>query len=397
MSNDVTQVTKKERLATAGLIALAAGNFAHGGANMSVGGLLNEIAADLDISIGVAGQLSAAFQVTAAVLAPIVAILAVRVHRRTLLSFALVVVVLAQGMAALAPGLAVLFAARMLGGVGTASYVPTAIGTSALLVPAERAGAAVVATTLGFNLAAIMGVPFGVWLGGLFGWRWTFFVFGLIGLVALVGVRMAVPARLPFAQLNAGAIREVLRSPRIRGLLIVSLIQATAQGSFYVYIAPQLREALGAGPAMIGTLLGWIGVTGLVASLLGMRFIDRVGALRLVQGALVACLFAMLLWPLVHSSLALALLVLAAWGAGSMLMFTGVQVHLVRIDPRLSALSVPCNTTMNFAGGSAGAILGGVAVTWVGIGAISWLAFALFVPALVLLTGALRSRRVSKP
>lgn len=362
----------RKRFLGAGLIALAAGNFAHGSANMSVVGLLNEIAADFQVSVGVAGQLGAAFQLSAAILAPVIAMLAVRWDRRTLLSAALVIVVLAQGAAALAPGFGALFAARMLGGAGTASYVPTSIATSALLVPPHRAGAAVVTTTLGFNLAGIIGVPFGVWLGGLFGWRWTLAFFGAMAVVALIGVRMTVPAKLPHAQLNASDIKRVLADRPIRAVLLFSFSQAAAQAIFYIYIAPLLREAVGAGPSTIALLMGWSGVMGLAGTLLGMRFIDRVGALSVVKLSLAACVAAMVLWPFARGSMPLIMVAMGLWGVGGVLSFSSVQAHLVRSARELAPLAIPCNTTMNFVGGTVGAVIGGVVVTWFGVPALSW-------------------------
>jgi predicted MFS family arabinose efflux permease len=173
----------------------------------------------------------------------------------------------------------------------------------------------------------------------------------------------------------------VWRSRAIRAVLGFSLIQATAQAIFIVYIAPQLQAALGAGPSHIALLLAWTGAVGFIGTFIGMRFIDRVGALRMGRVSLACCSVSMLLWPLAHW-LPVALFALALWGISSGLVFTTVQAHLVKMDMRLAPLSVPFNTTMNFAGGTAGAVLGGVLVSYVGSAALSWGALALFAIAI---------------
>ena len=71
------------------VFALAVGNFVTASSAFVVVGLLNEIAADLHVSVAVAGLLAAGFAGTSAVLAPVVGILGSRIARRTLLVGAL--------------------------------------------------------------------------------------------------------------------------------------------------------------------------------------------------------------------------------------------------------------------------------------------------------------------
>ena len=67
---------------TSRLIALIAGNFFVATSFMSVGGLLNEIAASLHISIEKAGLLIAAFGISAAICAPVLATVGSHIDRR---------------------------------------------------------------------------------------------------------------------------------------------------------------------------------------------------------------------------------------------------------------------------------------------------------------------------
>ena len=67
------------------VFALAVGNFVTASSAFVLVGLLNEIAADLHVSVAVAGLLAAGFAGTSAVLAPVVGILGSRIARRTLL------------------------------------------------------------------------------------------------------------------------------------------------------------------------------------------------------------------------------------------------------------------------------------------------------------------------
>ena len=73
------------------LLVLIAANFFVATSFMSVGGLLNEIAADLRIPIEQAGLLIAAFGITAAICAPTLATVGSHIDRRRLLAATMVI------------------------------------------------------------------------------------------------------------------------------------------------------------------------------------------------------------------------------------------------------------------------------------------------------------------
>ena len=78
------------------LFFLIAGNFFVATSFMSVGGLLNEIAASLQVSIEKAALLIAAFGVSAAICAPTLATLGSRIDRRKLLTGSMAVCAIAN-------------------------------------------------------------------------------------------------------------------------------------------------------------------------------------------------------------------------------------------------------------------------------------------------------------
>jgi predicted MFS family arabinose efflux permease len=100
------------------LTVLATGNFLVATSFMSVGGLLNEIAADLSLSIQSAGLLIAAFGISAAICAPTLATLGSRIDRRKLLTVSMAVCAVANLCAAMSHSYGQLMLARVLAAVG---------------------------------------------------------------------------------------------------------------------------------------------------------------------------------------------------------------------------------------------------------------------------------------
>jgi predicted MFS family arabinose efflux permease len=376
------------------LVAIAAGNFAHGSATMGVIGLLNEIADDLAVSIASAGQITTGMQLTAALGAPLVALFGGSLARRTVLVSALGLVAGCQFVAALAPAYVVLLAARTLAGLGTAAYAPTAAAAAAHMVEPERRGAALAAVFIGFSLASIAGVPLGVFLGGVFGWRWAMAGFGVLALLALVLVAASVPAKLERgASLEAGAWKAVFENRALVALIACNLLQATAQMTFYSYIAPLLRAGLNVGPGAMSLLLAWLGFWGLLGAIAAMRLIDRLSPPRVLAVATAGMLVSTFGWSGAAGSIALVLVLLAVFSAASVLMFTSTQAQVLHLDPRVANVALAMLASTNFGGGFLGPAIGGVVIATLGLGIVPWTAGALFAAGGLALVWAMRLAR----
>ncbi|KAK1857377.1 hypothetical protein I4F81_012936 [Pyropia yezoensis] len=98
----------------------------------------------------------------------------------------------------------------------------------------------------GLTVALVTGVPLGTLIGQNFGWRATFLVVSLLGLIAFIGSALLVPKNLK--QSAPAKLREqlqVLMEPR---LLLVYLITALGYGgtfTAFTYLAPILEQVSG--------------------------------------------------------------------------------------------------------------------------------------------------------
>ena len=376
------------------LVAIASGNFAHGSATMGVIGLLNEIAADLDVSIATAGQITTGMQLSAAIGAPLVAFFGGNLARRTVLMLALLITAGCQFAAALAPVYALLLVARTLSGFGAAAYAPTAAATAAQLVEPEQRGRALAAVFMGFALASILGVPIGVWMGGLFGWRIAMAGFSVLALLALLWVAALVPGKLARgAGLERGAWAVVLKNRAIVAMIGFNLLHGSAQMLVFTYIAPLLRVALDAGPGTISLVLGWIGLWSLIGSILAMQLTDRLGPARMLGLGVAGMIAATAGWTAASGSLPLMLLLLAVWGVSSMVVFIGVQAQIVHLDPRVAGVALALLLSTNFWGGVIGPALGGILIASFGLSLLPWAGAAMYACGALVLAVALRLAR----
>lgn len=67
---------------------------------------------------------------------------------------------------------------------------------AAALVPENKRASAIAFMFTGLTVATITGVPIGTFIGQQFGWRASFMVIVVIGIVALVANSMLIPSNL---------------------------------------------------------------------------------------------------------------------------------------------------------------------------------------------------------
>ena len=367
------------------VLALAVGNFVTACSGMVVVGLLNEIAADLNVSVAVAGLLAAGFAGTSAVVAPIAGILGSRVSRRVVLVAALSLNALSSLASAFVPSFIALFGLRMLVGGTLGTYIPASVSTAGMLARPEQRGRAIFFIAMGASTAQILGVPLGVWFGGITSWRTTLLIFGVIGTAVSVLVWRIIPANLQSAPFSLHNWREMRRNRAILLMLLVTGLQAGGGMLTLSYLAPLLRHNLNATPDTISGLMSIFGLFGFIGSFVGMRIMDRIGARRIGIIALSMVGLNFLIWPMASGSFALTALAMGLWGAGFMMIGSSQQTRMVAISPKLAPVSVAFNTSCVFGGSALGTSIGSATMTAFGITAITWASLGLVLVALALL------------
>lgn len=229
-----------------------------------------------------------------AVGAPLLTALTGKMPRKTLLIGLMALFTVGNLVAWQAPGYATLVFARVITGLahGTFFSVGTLIATG--LVAREKAASAIATMFSGLTVAFVTGVPLGTLIGQHFGWRATFLVVSVFGLIALFGALAFVPrhtAHTPPAPLLRQA--RVLLQPRL--LLVYAMTAVGYGGSLiaFTFLAPILQEISGFSAGMVGAMLLAYGASVAVGNLWGGRLADRKGpisALLLIFSLLAAVL-----------------------------------------------------------------------------------------------------------
>jgi predicted MFS family arabinose efflux permease len=362
------------------LWALLFGNFVIGTGVMLVPGMLNLMAADLQVSVPTAGTLVSVAALVICIGAPTLATFTATWDRSTLLTLSLVIYAAGHAACALMPNFTALLPVRAAIMMGAALFTPQAAATLGLMLPPQRRGAAITFIFLGWSVASVAGLPLAAWLGAQLGWRGSFGLFAVIAALSALAVWRVIPSGLQGTPLNTVAWLQVAQHPTLKLILLVTLLSASGQFTVWAYIAPYTQWLLQPSATVFSLLLLWLGAFGVIGNVVATRTIALRGPGMNVHVANALMLVGMSLLMPLGSMVWGYLLCAALWGLGVFSANSSQQARLAAASPELAGASIALNTSMIYLGQAAGTTMGGSMIASMGfqflpaIGAILLLA-----------------------
>src|SRR5205823_5886716 len=150
--------------------------------------VLPHVAEDFSISIATAASFAAVFAFTFAIIQPVLGAMADLFGKARLMIVCLVLLGLANVLGALSTSFPLLFATRILAGIGSGGVFPIALGLTSDLVGPEKRQVAIGRTLAGAMTGNLLGASASGIIGDFLGWRGVLAVLGLLVVVASVAV-----------------------------------------------------------------------------------------------------------------------------------------------------------------------------------------------------------------
>ena len=389
-------VEKKSYSLFLAIFALALGGFCIGTTEFVAMGLIQEIAADLNISVPAAGHFISAYALGVTIGAPVIAILGARMPRKILLIGLMLFYGIANGLTALAHSTETIMLSRFIAGLPHGAYFGVGALVAAELAGPSRRASAVAQMMLGLTLATVVGVPLATWLGQQFGWRTGFEFSALIAFLTVAVVILYIPKIQVQATASIKTELAGLKNVQMWLTLGVGAIGFGGMFSVYSYVSPILTEYTGANIEVVPVALAIWGagmvIGGLVAGWLADRYLNKTIVGILVSSALAFVLTSFMLSDLYTAFLALFLIGLTVMGLGGTL-----QTRLMDVAGEAQAVAASLNHSAFNLANALGAFLGG----WVlshGMGWLApvWVGFVLSLGGLIILLFAFAVEKKQK-
>ncbi|WDF37608.1 MFS transporter [Streptomyces sp. T12] len=345
------------------LLALAVGAFGIGTTEFVMMGLLPEVANDLHISIPTAGHLVSAYALGVVIGAPLLAAVAARMPRRTVLIGLMALFVAGNALSAFAPDYHWLVAARFLSGLPHGAFFGVGAVVATNMVAPERKARSVSLMFLGLTVANVAGVPVATLMGQHLGWRATFLGVSTIGLAAMASLALLIPRAETDAAQPVGLRGELaaLRSLPVWLALGTTVAGFGALFAAYSYVTPMLTDSAGYADASVTLLLALFGVGATIGNLLGGRLADH-SMRKTLFGGLLSLAAVLALFPLLMSTAWSAALAVTLLGMAAFV--TGSPLNLMVMEKASSAPSLASSANQaafNLAN-AGGAWIGGLAL-----------------------------------
>ncbi|WP_227272377.1 MFS transporter [Roseobacter weihaiensis] len=381
------------------ILALAA--FVVGTQSYVFSGLLADLADDLGVSVGTAGQLLTAFAVTSAFAAPLVVSALSSFERKKVLMVSLAGVGIVNLATAILPVFEAFMVARIVVAIVSAAVMPMAGAIGASLVAPARQGQALGIILAGLTVAFIAGVPLGTVVGGAFGWRATFVFAAAVAFAVIPAIAFAIPTTPPEKQAPK-ADWSVLRRPVVQlGLFLIGMSFIAAY-PVIAFIGPIITELTGFEGAGIGAMQTAIGIGSILGLIVGGFLADKRDFLPNMRVMYLGLAFALVLWTAAFAfgtagsiaTIAATALIIVATSAALIAPSPAIEKALVQADPAQSSLTLAMNTSVIYLGQGIGAALGGFVVGSFGFAALGVVGGAIALVAFIvaLLAGSSRDQ-----
>lgn len=345
-------------------------------------GLLTDIAAGLRITEGTAGLMVTVPGILAALAGPALIVASGRLDRRAVMIALTAMLVVSNAMAAMAPNLVTLLAARLLLGLCIGGFWTFAPGAATQLVPPASQARAMSLVLMGVSVATVLGVPLSAFIGNLAGWRAAFAANGLLAAVVLAAQFWLLPAMPPTRAIKARDLLTPLTRRLAQVGLLMTLLLIAGHFAAYTYLRPLLEQVFGLPPRLVSALLLVYGAAGFVGTFLGGSLAARsVRATAVLTSLLIAS--ALLLSTMIGGGIVGAAAVVVLWGIAFGLVPVAVTTWMLNAVPDMPEAGQALLVSAFQVAIATGSLLGGVVVDGYGISNTMLLASVLAAAAAV--------------
>lgn len=252
--------------------------------------VLPHIADDFGVGIARAASFAAVFAFTFAIVQPLIGAAADLFGKARLMIGCLMLLGVANILGAVATSFSLLFATRILAGIGAGGVFPVSLGLTSDLVGPERRQVAIGRTLAGSMMGNVLGATASGLIGDFLGWRGVLAVLGALVIVVAVAVALGFRgAKLTHApKSNLAALkrgyRTIFRNPNARVCYSAVFIEGCCVMGLFPFIASFLFDLGETSLSIAGIVIAGFAVGGLFYTLTVSRFLTLLG----VKGMMIA-------------------------------------------------------------------------------------------------------------
>lgn len=342
------------------LLALSLGGLTIGITEFVVMGLLPDIAADLNVSIPVAGYLISAYALGVVIGAPLLVILGRNYPPKKMLLVLAAMLAAFNAFSIIAPNYDLLLASRLLSGLPHGAFFGVGAVVASRLADKGKEAQAISIMFAGLTIANLAGVPIGTYIGHHYTWRYTFMIIAAVGLLTFVSLYFWMP------DLEARA-KETIKSQlqffkKTEAWLIIAITSFGFGGLFcwISYIAPLLTDISKFSAETVPYILILAGLGMVVGNFIGGKLADAFSPARTIIILLLVMAADLILVYLFSGNQYASLTLVFLTGAISFAVVAPIQMLMIQTATGAEMIASAAIQAAFNIGNALGAFLGGL-------------------------------------
>ncbi|WP_249871456.1 MFS transporter [Oceanobacillus saliphilus] len=343
-------------------------SFVVGMVELIIGGILDLVAADLNVSVGQAGLLITIFSLVFAVSSPILLFLTSKIERKRLTLFTLFIFFLSNVLAVISPVYSVLFLSRIISAASASLLIVLCVTMASSIVEPKYRGRAIGVVNMGVSGSLVLGIPFGLMLGNTFGWRAPFIMIAILTLFSIAGVYFFMKPIIPGqVSVSFGEQLSTLKNSKVLFAHATTFLVLAGHTTLYAYLTPFVKEMMGMDGIWISIVYLIFGVAAVSGGALGGVFSDRFGSKSTILSVIMIFIISITAIPFTTFSIPFFFIVMVIWGTMSWAITPPMQSYLIESSPGNSDILISLNNSSLHLGVAVGSFVGSIAVDQAGI------------------------------
>ncbi|GGK03987.1 chloramphenicol resistance protein [Lentibacillus kapialis] len=341
--------------------------FVVGMVELIIGGILDLIADDLNVSLGQVGFLITIFSLIFAVGAPILLILTSNIERRQLTLISLAVFLAGNLVTVFSPTYAVVFIGRVISALSGALLIILCLTIAPSIVEHKYRGRAIGIVSMGVSASIVLGLPVGLLLGNAFSWRAPFVLVSILTILSMFGVYILMERVEPKP---SNSIKQQLATLKDRRILFgqtITFLFLAGHTTLYAYLTPFSKTLLNLDGTWVSIIYMIFGMAAVSGGAVGGALSDTWGPRNTIMASTILLAFVMFIIPLTTFALPVFLIILIVWGMLSWTLPPATQSYLMGLSPDTSDIQQSLNNSALHLGIAFGSLTGGLVIEHVSV------------------------------
>jgi DHA1 family arabinose polymer transporter-like MFS transporter len=360
------------------LLSLAIGGFGIGLTEFVIMGILPDVATAFDISIPKAGHFISAYALGVVIGAPILTGLGSKWPAHKVLFALMLWFTLFNTLSAFATGYNSFIVLRFLSGLPHGAFFGIGAVVAGKLSKKGKEAQGIAIMFSGLTFANLLGVPLGTYLGTFFSWHASFFMVGVVGVLAVLSVKFWMPV---LKQSSESSFRKELKIFKRLELWLIILLTTIGTGGFfawYSYIAPLITDVAGHSKDVVSYAMILAGLGMVIGNVIGAKLAEKLQPIVAVLLTLVFMSVCLVINTYLASDKVMILVMTFIIGIVTFCISTPISMAIINASKGSETLGSSLNQSAFNVGNAAGAYFAGLPISMgYGYTAADWVGAAM--------------------